>query len=314
MLKVRCTRIAARILVVVAITGLALAQTAAPASRPLSFEVASIKAVSLFDMMNASGKLRLLGISVDSDRVDLVWMSLMELICVAYKVKPAEVAGNPAWLNAGADADHFNILAKMPEGATKDQVPEMLQALLAERFKLVVRRERRDTAGYALIVGKGGPKLKEAVPDPPAPAPAAEAAAGSSHEASGTGGPAAAKPAGGAWRMTASENQEFRIEGDSMTMENVATMLSGFVGSPVRDMTELKGRYKLSFEVRMQDLSPGMNPGAAATTGLPADSALDPSGSSIFTAVQRLGLKLERRKMPFDFLVIDHVERVPTEN
>src|SRR5205814_5568237 len=71
-------------------------------------------------------------------------------------------------------SQRFDILAKMPEGATKEQVPEMLQALLAERFQLKVHRENREQSIYALVVGKGGPKLKEAAPDPetpPAPAP-----------------------------------------------------------------------------------------------------------------------------------------------
>jgi len=353
MLKVRCTRIASGMLVVVAMTGLALAQAAKPASSPLSFDVASIKAAPPLDIAAiASGKLPHIGMSVDNDRVDIGGLPLLTLICLAYKVKPNEVAGNPAWMTGGMNADRFDILAKMPEGANKDQVPEMLQALLAERFKLAIHREKRDTSVYALIVGKGGLKLKEAVPDPPAPAPPAEAAAASSPEPSGTGGAAAAKPAGdkremsfgsgdgrvtmkqsddgvaidskatGKMRMMPSENG-MRMEFDSMTMETFAATLAQFAGSPVVDLTELKGKYKGSLELsrdailavaRNQGLNVGINTGASVATGLPGDTALDPSGGSIFTSVQQLGLKLEQRKLPADFVVIDHVERTPTEN
>ena len=61
-------------------------------------------------------------------------------------------------------------MAKIPEGASKDKVPEMLQALLADRFKMAAHRETKDHPAYALVVGKSGPKLKEAEPDPAAPA------------------------------------------------------------------------------------------------------------------------------------------------
>src|SRR5215475_5034181 len=151
----------------------AFGQAATPASKALSFEVASIKRAAPLDPAAImSGKAHL-GTSVDNARVDIGGASLMQLICQAYKIKPNQVTGNPPWLNVGPGVDRFDILAKMPEGTTKDQVPEMLQSLLADRFKLSVHRETRDTNVYALIVAKGGPKLEEASPDPP-PAPASE--------------------------------------------------------------------------------------------------------------------------------------------
>jgi uncharacterized protein (TIGR03435 family) len=314
----------AGLLALAAIAGLAFGQAAAPASTPLSFEVASIKPAPPIDMAAiASGKLPHIGMSVDNDRVDIGGLPLVTLICMAYKVKPHEVAGNPSWMNAGVTDDRFNILAKMPEGATKEQVPEMLQALLAERFKLAIHREKREATEYVLMVGKGGPKLKEAAPAPPTPV--AEGAAASSRAASGTG-PAGAKPVTSSMRMTMTPNGNgtIRMEFDnSMTMGTFAATLNAFVGGPVTDMTGLKGKYEVSLELsrdaiqtfaRNQGMNAGMFTGAAATTGLPADSALEPSGGSIVTAIQQLGLKLERRKVPADFVVIDHVERTPSEN
>src|SRR5947199_7819486 len=67
-------------------------------------------------------------------------------------------------------SDRFNIAAKLPAGATRDQVPEMLQSLLADRFKLKPHREPRDFPVYALIIGKGGLKIKESAAEPEASA------------------------------------------------------------------------------------------------------------------------------------------------
>ena len=64
-------------------------------------------------------------------------------------------------------AERFDIVATCRKDATKDDVPQMLQALLAERFGLKVHRESKEQSVYALIVGKGGMKMKEAVPEAP---------------------------------------------------------------------------------------------------------------------------------------------------
>ena len=64
--------------------------------------------------------------------------------------------------------DRFDIAARLPEGATKDDVPEMLRALLVERFKLAAHREKSEQPVLGLVVGKGGPKLKESTETPEA--------------------------------------------------------------------------------------------------------------------------------------------------
>src|SRR5438034_7733968 len=111
--------------------GVALA-VQAPTAPPV-FEVATVKPASLSAITPAaiqSGRLRV-GMNVAGDRVDIGFMSLADLIRTAYAVKPYQVIG-PDWMSA----QRFDISAKMPDGATKEQVPAMLQALLAERFKL----------------------------------------------------------------------------------------------------------------------------------------------------------------------------------
>jgi uncharacterized protein (TIGR03435 family) len=116
----------------------ALAFTQTPAA-PLSFEVAVIKpAETITAATIASGKLHV-GMNVEGSRVDIGYMSLADLIPLAFNLKPYQISG-PDWMGA----QRFDILAKMPEGATKEQVPEMLQALLAERFQLKVHRENRE--------------------------------------------------------------------------------------------------------------------------------------------------------------------------
>src|ERR1035437_1845032 len=125
-----------------------LAAGALPGQTP-AFEVASIKpSEPITPAMIASGKLHA-GMKVDGKRVDIGNFGLMQLICKAYDVKPYQVLG-PSWLQAvGMSGQRFDIVANLPEGATKEQVPQMLQALLAERFKLVVHQESKEQAVYA---------------------------------------------------------------------------------------------------------------------------------------------------------------------
>src|SRR5207248_3151726 len=113
--------------------------------------------------MITSGKVDV-GMNVEGTRVDIGYRSLSDLIPMVFKVKSYQVSV-PDWMSA----QRFDILAKMPEGSTKEQMPEMLQALLAERFGLKIHRENRDHAIYALIQGKGALKLKESPPDPDPP-------------------------------------------------------------------------------------------------------------------------------------------------
>src|SRR2546421_3982241 len=133
----------------------------------LSFEVATIKPAEPINpqAILTTGKLPHVGMSVEGSRVDIGYMSLADLIPTAFNVKPYQISG-PDWMSS----QRFDILARMPEGTTKEQVPQMLQALLIERFQLKVHRESRDLPIYALIVAKGGPKLKESTPDPETPA------------------------------------------------------------------------------------------------------------------------------------------------
>src|ERR1700722_3282490 len=291
--------------------GAALAQ--APAA-PLTFDVASVK-LGTIDQAKIMAGQQHVGLKVEGNRVDIGNASLSELIAMAYKVKYYQIQG-PDWL--GPTGQRFDILAKMPEGATKEQVPEMLQALLAERFKLTLHRTSKESQIYALIIGKNGLKMKETPPDVPvAPTGDGPAPADTNMKISGTqekGMTVTNKPAG-TYKMTMVDGV-MHVEASKMPMPLLAEALSRYVDHPVVDMTELKGNYQVVLDISQEDIRAVMRSIGAAMPAAAAgatDSASEP-GSSILTSVQQLGLKLEARKAPLDMIVIDHLEKLPTEN
>jgi len=301
--------------------GAALGQASAPA-----FEVASIKPAGQINPARiAAGAMRI-GMTVDTARVDIGFFSVADLIRTAYRVKPYQVSG-PTWLGG----DRFNIQAKIPDGVSKDLVPEMLQALLAERFKLTFHRENKELAVYALEIGKNGPKLKEAEPEPDTPPAASKDALTigqgpnqvrvSGSMGSGRGVVMTGGGRGGTMRMVPGENGGMRMEASKMTMQAFAEILSRFAERPVVDMTELKGEYQVGIDISMEEIRnvariAGLNSLAGVVDPtVPIKAPADGSEpTSIFTSVQKLGLKLEARKAPAEVIVVDHVEKVPTEN
>jgi uncharacterized protein (TIGR03435 family) len=305
----------------------ALAQT--PAAGP-SFEVVSIKPVDMPTQAQIlSGKLHA-GMKIDAARVDIGLTTVMDLICKAYEVKPYQVQG-PSWINSQMTAQHFDVMAKMPPGSSKDQVPAMLQTMLAERFGVVIHKEKKEQAVYALVVGKGGPKLKESEPLPAAPPPEA----GGPTAASSGSSEVSIKPmAGGAitsdgetqQKATVTPDGKIRLEIQRATITKLTDGLIPLVDKPIVDLTELKGRYDMTLELSMQEMMAaarkmgapvGPAPGGAAAggdSGRPADAAGDSNGSGVFLAVQALGLKLEPRKLPLDLIVVDKAEKMPSDN
>jgi uncharacterized protein (TIGR03435 family) len=297
-----------------------LAQAPAPV-----FEVASIKpSEPITQTMIASGKLHV-GMKVDGKRVDIGGFPLLQLICKAYDVKTYQVSG-PAWLKAvSITMQRFDIVANLPEGATKEQVPQMLQTLLAERFKLVAHRESKDQPVYAMVIGKGGLKIKESAPPVAASADGAAnpAITGSSSVSvsQGKGGAVVSDGTGKSQKMSPSaDGKSMRFEISGATLSELAEGLTPLVDRPIIDMTGLTGKYELALDISMQELmnlarAQGANvPGGEGDASKPADLASDPGGSSLFTALQALGLKLEPRKSPMALIVVESVEKMPTEN
>jgi uncharacterized protein (TIGR03435 family) len=312
-----------------ALVAVAMAVAAASAQQLPQFEVASVKAAPPLDMQKIIAGQQRVGMRTDAGRVDVDGLPLSDIINAAFRVKSFQVAA-PDWLGAGMNAPRFDIHATLPAGATTEQVPEMLQALLAERFKLTYHREKKEQEIYALIVGQSGSKLVESPPDPPrddsnaraTPAPGPGPSGLLRRGARGTFTIAG----GGTGPMRMSMNQDgLHLEADRVSMQTLADTITRLVDRPVVDMTGLAGNYKIALDLALEDM---MNAARAAGINLPpgalgivpgaaggAPTAADPSGGrSIFRSVEQLGLKLDPRKTPIDQLVIDHLERTPTED
>jgi len=260
------------------------------------FEVASIKPFKPLAM----GRVQI-SLNADGGMLRYSGASLKDCIRIAYRVKEFQVQG-PDWL----DHERFEITAKLPDGSSKDQIPEMLQALLAERFKLTIHREKKDHAIYALVAGKNGPKLK------PAETPV-------------EGGPPSRGsdiPRGARSVMMMRGPEGMHLKAPSATLASLAEMISRFAERPVVDMTGIAGHYDfdLAFTPEttrgMPPMGPGPGPSGPGPNGpgaAPSDAPVERAGT-IQDAVQRYGLKLESRKAPMEILVVDGIEKVPTEN
>jgi uncharacterized protein (TIGR03435 family) len=289
--------------------------------------------------MQNGGEMPKLGAHVDGARAEYTYMALRELIVLAYKVKPFQITG-PDWMVN----TRFDIQAKMPDGSKKDDAPEMLQSLLEDRFKLTLHRETKEHAVLALVVGKGGPKLKESE----APKPIDENAPLKPGEVSmdTAEGPVRMKadPKNGTASVDMGAKGKYtykmdpgtmtmHLEATQVTMSGFADMLSQFLqmqqagggAKTVVDMTELKGNYQVAFDFSLADLMAMARAAGAdipagmggAPGGVPAGApaASEPSGGSTITeAVIALGLKLEQRRAPVEQIIIDHLEKTPTGN
>jgi len=124
---------------------------------PPAFEVATIKEAPPLSIENIQAGQFHVGMNINGSRADYAFMSLADLIPYAYRVKRHQLLA-PAWMND----KRWDILAKIPVGQPADRAPEMMQHLLAERFKLAIHRESREQSVYALVMGKVSLKIKEA--------------------------------------------------------------------------------------------------------------------------------------------------------
>lgn len=244
--------------------------SAQPASA--EFEVASVK-----PMPQSAPYFSPSGGPGTSDPGQIAWsgVPLKQLLMAAYDVKRYQVSG-PAWL----DSERYMIVAKVPEGATKEQVKVMWQNLLASRFGVIVHHESRVFQGEELTLPKGASKLKEtamgrdALLDKYLPTPDW-------------------LMADGADRLTR------RLLARALTLQQVAGMLEQVADHPVIDKTGLTGKYDFNVEVEFQPRAPGDGNGMyAIANALEEDS----------------GLKLVKSTFRLDVIVVDQAEKTPVEN
>jgi uncharacterized protein (TIGR03435 family) len=283
------------------------AQTAVP---PV-FEVASIKeARPPSSIENIQAAQFHIGMNINGSRADYGFMSLADLIPYAYRVKPYQLSG-PGWMNE----TRWDILAKIPEGQPAARAPEMMQSLLATRFKLSTHRENREQSVYALIVGKGGLKAREVAPEE-APGAGGGLDVRINNDGSGV---ALSSAATGTMRLMPGPNG-MQLQMAKITMAALADRLTQFLDRPVVDATGLQGNYQVTLDLSteaMRGMAFAQKLAALAglgSFGVPDAGNLDTSGAPIIKSLKDLGLELQSRKAPIETIIVDRVEKTPTAN
>jgi uncharacterized protein (TIGR03435 family) len=271
-----------------------------PPQPPPQFDVATIKPAKPDSETNAG---------INSGQLKVEGMTLRFLITFAWDLNPNDeevLVGAPKWL----DADRFDILAKVINDAPNnaganapridiEDLRPMLQALLADRFKLQAHMENRPISAYTLIAVN--PKLKKA--DPLSRTRCIEGP-----------GPDGKDP------RTVNPTLNRLVSCQNMTMAQIGDELqriaNGYIYTSVLDATQIKGSWDFTLSFSSADLTKGDGGGGSGPPPGASATASDPNGAlTLFDAVSKqLGLKLERQRRPAPVLVIDHIEEKPTEN
>ena len=246
---------------------------------PTEFEVAAIRP----SKPGSNGNF-----SVKNGRIEATGVSLRDLITMAYDVEDEMVTGGEKWL----DTDHFDINAKAVATASFDELRAMLRTLLEQRFKLAVHKDDQPVPVYALTMPKKTSKLKETTGE-------ARAACKVSAE--------------NGLRTCTCQNTTM-----AQFAEKLRQVAPGYLDHPVVDLTGLKAAYDFAVSwtgVGRVNALTGKG-GDAAQPASAVPTAAEPAPTlTIFEAVDKqLGLKLAAQKHPMPSIVIEHVERTPTEN
>jgi len=230
-----------------------------------TFEVVSIRVAE-----PGQERRRDLNIEAHPGTVTMRGVGLGEMVFWSYKISPFQVSNLPSLQTP----DRFDITAKAAGPAKTDEMRLMVQAMLADRFKMVSHRETKEMSAYALVEAKGGHKLKQ------------------SEMADGSG-------------VLPLEGPKMALGAQSATLDQLAMFLSGPLRAPVVDKTGLKGRWDFEIDITKYGVK-GPRP-----EGEPPP---DPVSVLQDALPKQLGLRLEARKMPIEMLVIDKVQLKPVEN
>jgi uncharacterized protein (TIGR03435 family) len=227
-----------------------------------SFEVASVKRVPNSDP-KANGNP-----AEREGSIEYRNMHMKVILMIAFDMQDSQIIG-PDWLWS----ERYDIDARPPKGAGTEQVPAMLQSLLAERFQFKAHIESREGQAYTLVIGKNGTKMKqvdEAVP------------------------------------YKANTDRTGRHIHESISMDNFARFLSTQLRAQITDKTGLEGLQEFTLDF--------MPEAQLASMGARADDLRDAAPSLKVALEQQLGLRLEPYKAQIKTLVIDHIEKIPSEN
>jgi uncharacterized protein (TIGR03435 family) len=273
------------------------------AAQPPTFEAVSVKAVNLathptFGNSGGPG-------TTGAGRIHLCCVGMYSLLMRAYNVQIDQIRG-PAWLMENMGPNLYQVDATMPPNTTRAQFQLMMQAMLVERFHLSIHHETRNFPGYDLVIAKDGPKLQESKPDPDTPAQPMSTSLGH-----------------GMVRVRAQQKPLHDLVsamGSLIDQSNGADLRDFASPKPrVLDQTGLTGTYDFTLEFACESCQ---NLGAnlpMAGGGANQPTPVDPAGSglpNIFAALEKqLGLKLVKTSdITLDVIVVDRVDKVPTEN
>jgi uncharacterized protein (TIGR03435 family) len=274
--------------------------TPAFAQKTPEFEVASIRPTAGSGRLDAAASV---GLRITGSQVRISGLSLKDYISMAYDLEPPQVVA-PEWVAQ----QRFDISANIPADGTREQIPQMLQALLADRFELKAHKESREFPIYALTVSKGGLKVKGTPVDPSAAQPAAI-------EASGGGSGAGIVINLGPGTFSLASN---KLEVKNLTMADLATALTRFSERKTVDATGNPDRFDFSLDLSQEDYQFALMR-AAINNGvvLPPQAMrfLDAAPSNVLGQyLAKTGLELEERRAPLDVVIVDSVLREPTAN
>lgn len=235
---------------------------------PQEFEVVAVRAVPSMSIDEMRRDFVALMPRTTKSLVERPYSTVEALLSEAFDLPPSRIVG-PAWLAT----QQINLKAKMPEGATKLDIPEMLRSALVSRFALSFHKEERVVSTLALSVVNGGTKLR----------PASESSPLSEHR---TVGQATLTMSG--------------------TLDELAASIGKKLSEAVLATMHDPALYQISFSVRTRDPADEPHP--------PGESYMDARTRWYRDGLASIGLKLERKKAPIEVIVIDHMERKPTEN
>jgi uncharacterized protein (TIGR03435 family) len=252
---------------------------------------------------------------------------MFSLLMRAYDVEVDQIIG-PSWIMENMGPNLYQIDATMPAGTTKAQFQLMMQSLLIERFHLEMHRETRSFPGYELVVAKDGPTLKESTSGPNA----VVADNTTQTPKRRTDGSVILPP--GPQMLTSLGRGMIRVQVQEKPIGDLVKSMGRLIAQSlgedandfasrkprVVDKTGLTGKYDFTIEFSCEGcsgLGANMTMANGAATSSPAAAASDGSGlPNIFVALEKqIGLKLVKTKdIALDVIVVDHVEKVPTEN
>lgn len=260
--------------------------------------------------------------SNDPTRIRFTNASLAQIVARAYDIKNYQLTA-PDWLNQ----ERFDIDAKIPTGATKEQAGIMLQNLLAERFHMVVQRGSKEFQGYELVVSKGGHKLKESSPEDAAfdqTQPPPPGSAPPPPPRPGPGGlmqlPKQDRPGLMVMMRMSPKGAITQLSARAQTTKQLLDVISNQLSRPVNDGTGLTGKYdfKLEFSgdmpMGMGGMLPPPPPGGAGLNPPSTESPEDLAPALPTALQQQLGLRLESKKIPLLTITVEKADKAPTEN